>query len=257
MSLVGPRPLIESEDARSRAGDAARLDLTPGLTGVWQVSGRTKSRSRRWSSSTTCTSRTGRCGRTSASSCARSRPSCSGTERTGPHAHPRRRRRPPELREDGPGDRGAGAPCPTAARPRAHRASTTTAMMSRRLHRRAAGPGARPHLGVGSGSHAVQTARVMERLEPVLEAERPDLLIVPGDVNSTMAAALVAVKLGIPRRSRRVRAAQLRPHDARGGQPDRHRPVLRPAVPPQRGGDREPARARASRRAACTSSATR
>jgi UDP-N-acetylglucosamine 2-epimerase (non-hydrolysing) len=53
-------------------------------------------------------------------------------------------------------------------------------------------------LGVGSGSHAVQTARVMERIEPVLEAERPDLVIVPGDVNSTLAVALVAVKLGVP-----------------------------------------------------------
>jgi UDP-N-acetylglucosamine 2-epimerase (non-hydrolysing) len=53
-------------------------------------------------------------------------------------------------------------------------------------------------LGVGSASHAVQTARVMERIEPVLEAERPDLVIVPGDVNSTLAATLVAVKLGIP-----------------------------------------------------------
>jgi UDP-N-acetylglucosamine 2-epimerase (non-hydrolysing) len=53
-------------------------------------------------------------------------------------------------------------------------------------------------LGVGSASHAVQTARVMERIEPVLELERPDLLIVPGDVNSTLAATLVAVKLGIP-----------------------------------------------------------
>jgi UDP-N-acetylglucosamine 2-epimerase (non-hydrolysing) len=52
-------------------------------------------------------------------------------------------------------------------------------------------------LGIGSGSHAVQTARVMERLEPVLEAERPDLVIVPGDVNSTLAAALVTAKLGI------------------------------------------------------------
>jgi UDP-N-acetylglucosamine 2-epimerase (non-hydrolysing) len=53
-------------------------------------------------------------------------------------------------------------------------------------------------LGVGSASHAVQTARVLERIEPVLEAEQPDLVIVPGDVNSTLAATLAAVKMGIP-----------------------------------------------------------
>ena len=53
-------------------------------------------------------------------------------------------------------------------------------------------------LEVGSGSHAQQTARVMERLEPVLVAESPDLVIVPGDVNSTMAAAITAAKLDIP-----------------------------------------------------------
>jgi UDP-N-acetylglucosamine 2-epimerase (non-hydrolysing) len=53
-------------------------------------------------------------------------------------------------------------------------------------------------LHVGSGSHAQMTARVMERLEPILLEEAPDLVLVPGDVNSTMAATLVAVKLGIP-----------------------------------------------------------
>jgi UDP-N-acetylglucosamine 2-epimerase (non-hydrolysing) len=51
------------------------------------------------------------------------------------------------------------------------------------------------HLGVGSGSHAVQTARVMELFEPVLLEERPDWLVVVGDVNSTLACALVASKL--------------------------------------------------------------
>jgi len=52
-------------------------------------------------------------------------------------------------------------------------------------------------LEVGSGTHAQQTALVMERLEPVLTAHLPDLLLVYGDVNSTVAAALVAAKLGI------------------------------------------------------------
>lgn len=54
------------------------------------------------------------------------------------------------------------------------------------------------NLEVGSGSHAVQTAEVMKRLEPILQAEAPDRLLVVGDVNSTIAAALVAAKLGIP-----------------------------------------------------------
>ena len=51
------------------------------------------------------------------------------------------------------------------------------------------------HLGVGSGSHAVQTARVMEAFEPVLTTEAPDWVVVVGDVNSTLACALVSAKL--------------------------------------------------------------
>ena len=53
------------------------------------------------------------------------------------------------------------------------------------------------YLGVGSGNHAEQTAEVMKRIEPVLRKEKPVAVLVVGDVNSTMAAALVAVKLGI------------------------------------------------------------
>lgn len=53
-------------------------------------------------------------------------------------------------------------------------------------------------LGVGSGSHALQTAEIMRRFEPVLDAEQPDAVLVVGDVNSTIACALVAVKKGIP-----------------------------------------------------------
>ena len=53
------------------------------------------------------------------------------------------------------------------------------------------------NLAVGSASHAVQTARIMERFEPVLLEHMPDWLVVYGDVNSTMAASLVASKLGV------------------------------------------------------------
>ena len=53
-------------------------------------------------------------------------------------------------------------------------------------------------LGVGSGSHACQTGEIMKRIEPVMEREHPDIVLVYGDVNSTLAAALVACKLHIP-----------------------------------------------------------
>src|SRR6267142_2768828 len=57
-----------------------------------------------------------------------------------------------------------------------------------------------PHvnLGVGSGTHAGQTAEILKRVEPILLEQRPDLVLVVGDVNSTIAASLAAVKMGIP-----------------------------------------------------------
>ena len=54
------------------------------------------------------------------------------------------------------------------------------------------------HLGIGSGSHGEQTGRVMIEYEKVMAAHRPDWLVVVGDVNSTLAAALVGVKAGVP-----------------------------------------------------------
>jgi len=53
------------------------------------------------------------------------------------------------------------------------------------------------NLAVGSGSHARQTAEIMSRLEPVLLDGKPDIVLVYGDVNSTVAAALVCAKLGV------------------------------------------------------------
>lgn len=54
------------------------------------------------------------------------------------------------------------------------------------------------YLGISGGSHTSQTARIMVELEKVLLSEKPDMLIVPGDVNSTLAGSLVAAKSGIP-----------------------------------------------------------
>lgn len=53
------------------------------------------------------------------------------------------------------------------------------------------------HLGVGSASHAAQTAAIMKRFEPVVLREQPDWVVVVGDVNSTLACALVCAKLGV------------------------------------------------------------
>lgn len=69
--------------------------------------------------------------------------------------------------------------------------------LSEQFFRELAIPHPDENLEVGSATHAVQTARIMERLEPILDARRPDWVLVYGDVNSTVAAALVASKLGI------------------------------------------------------------
>ncbi len=56
-----------------------------------------------------------------------------------------------------------------------------------------------PHINleVGSGSHGIQTANIMAKFEPICEREKPDWVVVVGDVNSTMACTLVSAKLGI------------------------------------------------------------
>jgi UDP-N-acetylglucosamine 2-epimerase (non-hydrolysing) len=70
--------------------------------------------------------------------------------------------------------------------------------MSEQLFRDLALPRPDLNLEVGSGTHAVQTAEVMKRFEPALDEHRPACVLVVGDVNSTLACTLVAVKKGIP-----------------------------------------------------------
>ena len=70
-------------------------------------------------------------------------------------------------------------------------------MMSEAFFRDLNLPEPEVYLGVGSGTHAVQTAAVMQQFEPVVIREKPDWVLVVGDVNSTLACALVCSKLGV------------------------------------------------------------
>ncbi len=71
-------------------------------------------------------------------------------------------------------------------------------MMNNRLFEDLGLPRPDINLEVGSGSHALQTAEVMRRFEPVLDAYRPSCVVVVGDVNSTLACSLVAAKKSVP-----------------------------------------------------------
>jgi len=90
-------------------------------------------------------------------------------------------------------------------------------------------PDADYNLGVGSGSHGVQTGNILKALDPVILRENPDVVLVPGDTNTTLAGALAAVKLGVPvaHIEAGVRAASHYRSDRFSLQPERiNRPVV-------------------------------
>ena len=88
-------------------------------------------------------------------------------------------------------------------------------------------PAPEHHLELGGGSNTAQTARMLEALEGLLASERPDLVLVYGDTNSTLAGALAAAQAQVPGRPRRGRHALVRPRDAGGAQPRADRPRRR------------------------------
>ena len=113
------------------------------------------------------------------------------------------------------------------------------------------------NLGVGSGTHAEQTAAALTGVEADLLEHPADLVLVAGDVNSTLAAALAATKLhvGVAHIESGLRSARL--GDARGGEPRRHRPRLRRPALHLPGRGREPGRRGDHRATGSSSSATR
>ena len=94
-------------------------------------------------------------------------------------------------------------------------------------------------LGAGTGSNTEQTARILAALEPVLAEIAPDLVLVYGDTNSTLAGALAGAQAGVPSAHVEAGHALLRPHHARGAQPRADGPRERPAalLDPDRDGE--------------------
>ena len=111
--------------------------------------------------------------------------------------HSLRGRRAPEFHEDRaghPGHEGRIAPLPLRL---VHTGQHYDPEMNSQFFQALGIPDPDINLEVGSASHAVQTAEIMRRFEPVLDRERPAAVLVVGDVNSTLACALVAVKKGV------------------------------------------------------------
>ena len=110
-------------------------------------------------------------------------------------------------------------------------------------------------LGAGGGSNTEQTARILGLLEGVIAEAAPDLVLVYGDTNSTLAGALAAAQAQRAGRPRRGGHALVRPRDARGAEPRAERPRQRPAALLDRDRDGQP-RARGRGRRGATWSAT-
>ena len=112
------------------------------------------------------------------------------------------------------------------------------------------------NLAVGSGTHARQTAEIMTRFEPVLLDHKPDIVLVYGDVNSTVATALVCAKLGVRVGHVEAGLRSFRPHDAGGNQPAGYRSARRSAVYSFRGRRLQSSERGNSRRKDTSASAT-